>query len=63
MRNQGKARLVAGRELTKAFEEIVTGSTEDVIAYFDSKDKIKGEFAVIVIPEAGDDSSEEDTDA
>ena len=63
VRNQGKARLVAGRELTKAFEEIVTGSTEDVIAYFDSKDKIKGEFAVIVIPEAGDDPSEEDTDA
>ncbi len=37
------------RELTKIFEEVVSGSAEEVRSYFDShSDKVRGEFVVIV---------------
>ena len=55
-------RIVLGRELTKAYEEIITGSAEEVIAQLKAKDRIRGEFAVIVVPEADDDNGEEDTE-
>lgn len=42
------ANVIVGRELTKMFEEIVRGAAEDVLTYFKNKDKIKGEFAVII---------------
>ncbi len=42
-------KISIGRELTKKFEEIVTGSAEEVAAYFvNNSDHIKGEFVVIV---------------
>jgi len=42
-------RVILGRELTKMFEEIVRGTTEEVLNYFeDNKNKIKGEFVIIV---------------
>ena len=63
IREAGKARLVVGRELTKAYEEIITGSADDVLASLGARDRIKGEFAVIVVPEGGDDTAEEDQDA
>ena len=56
-------RIVAGRELTKAFEEIITGSIASVIDKLKAKDRIKGEFALIVIPETDDDNSEEVPDS
>ncbi|MEN9880960.1 MAG: uroporphyrin-III C/tetrapyrrole (Corrin/Porphyrin) methyltransferase, rRNA [Candidatus Parcubacteria bacterium] len=41
--------VVVCRELTKLFEEVIRGSASEVKAYFDTnKDKIKGEFVVIV---------------
>jgi 16S rRNA (cytidine1402-2'-O)-methyltransferase len=41
--------LIVGRELTKMFEEVVRGSANEVLNYFkDNKDKVKGEFVVIV---------------
>jgi len=40
-------RIVVGRELTKKFETIYRGKTEEVIAKLE-KDKIKGEFVVII---------------
>jgi 16S rRNA (cytidine1402-2'-O)-methyltransferase len=41
--------IILGRELTKMFEEIVRGSVHDVHKYFeDNKDKVKGEFVIIV---------------
>lgn len=58
----GACRLVLGRELTKAYEEIISGSPDDVIEKLKSKDRIKGEFAVIVVPEVDDDNAEEDTE-
>lgn len=42
-------KFILGRELTKMFEEIVRGSAEEVLQYFaENKDKIKGEFVIIV---------------
>lgn len=38
------------RELTKKFEEVVRGSFEKVIATFESRDKILGEFVIILSP-------------
>lgn len=42
-------KISIGRELTKKFEEIVTGSAEEVAAYFvKNPDHVKGEFVVII---------------
>ncbi len=42
------------RELTKIFEEVISGSAGDVLAYFTSHpDKERGEFVVIVSGEPG----------
>jgi 16S rRNA (cytidine1402-2'-O)-methyltransferase len=41
--------IILGRELTKMFEEIVRGTTEEVLKYFaENKSKVKGEFVIIV---------------
>lgn len=55
-------RVVIGRELTKAHEEIISGSIDEVEAMLSARERIKGEFAVIVIPGACDDNTEEDTE-
>ena len=42
-------RMVIARELTKIFEEVVSGTPSEVLAYFtQNSDKIRGEFVVIV---------------
>lgn len=56
-------RIIAGRELTKTFEEILSGSPDEIIAALNAKDKIKGEFAIIVVPEVDDDNTEEDPES
>lgn len=48
----GEARLVIGRELTKAHEEIISGSAEEMLEEFSRREQIKGEFAILVVPEA-----------
>jgi 16S rRNA (cytidine1402-2'-O)-methyltransferase len=41
--------VIIGRELTKMFEEIIRGNVEEVLGYFEkNKDKVKGEFVIIV---------------
>jgi len=41
--------IIIGREMTKMFEEIIRGKTEEVLKYFENKkEKIKGEFVIIV---------------
>ncbi len=41
--------IIMGRELTKMYEEIIRGNTEDILKYFaDNTDKMKGEFVVIL---------------
>jgi len=45
----GLKRITVCRELTKVFEEVVSGSAVEVKKYFESRpDKIRGEFVVIV---------------
>ncbi|MEI6396942.1 MAG: 16S rRNA (cytidine(1402)-2'-O)-methyltransferase [Candidatus Taylorbacteria bacterium] len=44
-----KKRVTVCRELTKIFEEVVSGSPAEVLAYFTTHtDKVRGEFVVIV---------------
>lgn len=41
--------IVIAREITKIFEQIVSGEIDEVIKYFeDNSDKVKGEFVVMV---------------
>ncbi len=43
------ARVTVCRELTKIFEEVVSGTAEEVLNHFQSNpDKVKGEFVIIV---------------
>ena len=45
----GKREVVIARELTKIYEETVSGSAEEIIEYFEKNpDKIRGEFVVMV---------------
>jgi len=44
-------KIVVAKELTKIFEEIITGKAEEIIHYFENnKEKQRGEFVVIVAP-------------
>jgi 16S rRNA (cytidine1402-2'-O)-methyltransferase len=43
------AKVVVARELTKIFEEIVSGTPAEMLAYYkEHEDKVRGEFVVIV---------------
>ncbi len=45
-------KVVIARELTKVFEEVVSGTPEEVLTYFkENKEKVRGEFVVMI--EAG----------
>jgi 16S rRNA (cytidine1402-2'-O)-methyltransferase len=45
----GDRKIVIARELTKIFEQIVLGTSEELIKYFEENpDKIRGEFVVIL---------------
>lgn len=47
----GNRQVIIGREMTKIYEEILSGSAKDLLTYFkDNKDKIRGEFVVIISP-------------
>ncbi len=50
----GRSRIIIGRELTKAHEEIISGTAEDMLREFSSRPSIKGEFVLLVVP-TGDD--------
>ena len=42
-------KVVLGRELTKVFEEVVSGKPAEIIKYFElNPDKVRGEFVVMV---------------
>jgi len=42
-------KVIVARELTKIHEEMVTGTPEELISYFENnREKIRGEFVVIV---------------
>lgn len=52
--------VVIGRELTKAYEEIIRGSATQVIDILEAKATIKGEFAICVCPIAAGIDKDED---
>jgi len=54
--------IALGRELTKAFEEIIARPIREVIEALEAKDAIKGEFAVAIIPRNEDDNDKEDSE-
>ncbi len=42
-------KIVVARELTKIYEEVVSGTAEEVLSYYEgNSDKVKGEFVVMV---------------
>jgi len=44
-----KRNIVIARELTKIYEEVVSGTAKEILSYFESnQDKVKGEFVVVV---------------
>lgn len=57
-------RVVVGRELTKIHEEITSGTIEEILSDYSSRQAVKGEFAIVVVPKGESDADdEEDTDA
>lgn len=45
----GTRKIVVARELSKIYEQIISGTSEEVEKYFiDNKDKVRGEFVVLV---------------
>lgn len=45
---ESNRRIVVGRELTKLHEEITSGTAEELLADYSSRQSIKGEFAVFI---------------
>lgn len=43
-------KIIIGRELTKMFEEIFRGNIKEALIYFKNKDKLRGEFVIIIYP-------------
>lgn len=49
----GPRRITICRELTKIYEQIITGSATELLTYFKiNSDKVRGEFVVLVSPES-----------
>ena len=59
-------RVVVGREMTKKFEEFLSGSLAEVLQTLKERSAVKGEFAVLIGPSSagvGDDNDQETEDA
>jgi len=50
-------RVVVGREMTKKFEEFITGSAAEVAAQLAARETVKGEFALLVGATGDDDDT------
>ncbi len=44
-------KVMVGRELTKIYEEFVSGSTQEVCDQFGARDSVKGECVILIYPE------------
>ena len=45
----GERKVVIAREISKIYEQIISGSSTEVEKYFiDNKDKVRGEFVVLI---------------
>lgn len=56
-------RVVLARELTKVYEEFISGTAEELIKKMFAKDKILGEFIVIIDAHTTDEDDDDDTGA
>jgi 16S rRNA (cytidine1402-2'-O)-methyltransferase len=55
LQSLGTRRITVGRELTKQFEEVATVSAQDLLAWLQSSThRTRGEFALVVHPQATD---------
>ena len=59
---ESNRRIVVGRELTKLHEEITSGTAEELLADYSSRQSIKGEFAVFISGVKNIKISDESTD-
>ena len=55
--------VVAGREMTKKFEEFLQGTAGQVATILAGRDAIKGEFAVLVAPKLLSEADDNDSEA
>ena len=55
--------ICAARELTKKFEEVLTGSVQDLITEIEGRDELKGEFVILIAPGEGETSAQEDIES
>lgn len=48
---QSERKVTIARELTKVFEEVISGTPEEILQYYTSnEDKVRGEFVVMIGP-------------
>lgn len=48
-KNIGERKIVIAREISKIYEQVISGTSEQVEKYFtENKDKIRGEFVVVI---------------
>ena len=55
--------VVAGREMTKKFEEFLVGTAGEVSALLSSRQAIKGEFALCIAPIEASECDDNDSEA
>lgn len=56
----GEREISISRELTKKFEEVLTGSIDDIISQLESRSELKGEFVVFISPGTKEQASHDD---
>lgn len=56
-------RIVAGREMTKKFEEFLVGTGSEIALQLSSRPAIKGEFAICICPSEASQDNDDDSEA
>jgi 16S rRNA (cytidine1402-2'-O)-methyltransferase len=56
-------RVVAGREMTKAFEEFLDGNAKEIADSLSSRQSVKGEFAICICPSEAMTANDDDIEA
>ncbi|MFA6784935.1 MAG: 16S rRNA (cytidine(1402)-2'-O)-methyltransferase [Sphaerochaeta sp.] len=56
-------RVVAGREMTKKFEEFLVGTGSEIALQLSSRPAIKGEFAICICPSEASQDNDDDSEA
>jgi 16S rRNA (cytidine1402-2'-O)-methyltransferase len=60
----GEAReICVARELTKKFEEVISGSVKDLLYELQGRDELKGEFVILIAPDTTQENAQEDIES